>query len=322
MKRGILYSMFIVLLGGCSDGEDCVHESVTHEPESYMRQKQAFQELSLKLDSLNARFVATRGNKDVGDYIDLGASVASMDAFGWEVGCRAGFWVGGWLGGFGGMVSGYYIGGLTAGAVLSAIHYVKNSDMGIVPNEEASLVLPMDHTDVSLGFNLDSVGYYHNKLVNHIYERRSAFLGNDSIVKVSYIATRVNMLTHTYGICDVRMNLDDIRYLSKVALQADSVKDCYLNGKINLSEMNESMIREMQKVVELDSLDLLETRLIYSQMMPTCVSIDPMVVSQYVKQVQKLVDGSELPTISKQAVKVSSIFVANSALCVSRKSGQ
>ena len=320
MKKFIMSVVVSAAMWGCASNDDVegkMNNSFVSDVVPKENLEKAYMDLANKIDEVNAEFqVGKRSLKET--YLVYSTVKADMD--GWDYGSRIGFFAGGWIGGFSGMVPGYVTGGLIGGAALSAIHYIVNkTDSQVIPNDVYSMVLPVYAPEDSVSVKVDSLGYYHNLIVNQIYDARNAFIRNDLSVNKDALIRKVNSYAHVYGFCEKRMSQNEVKEMSIFAEQIDSIQKLYLIQKIDEEKVCEASLGVLQQHVKLDECDINEIRLINQKVLKKCSELNPEMIPVYVERIQEMIDKSPVVGTSKAKMKSAVVFMGNSAMCVSSK---
>ena len=314
MRMLVLLGLIIVLTCNLS----CVEEKSFKNVGVNSDLKEEYQNLSMNLEDLNRKYIYDSRGVDWKTSA-LILSTVSTDVTGWNYGRKFGVIAGGFIGGFGGIVPGYYVGGLLGGAVSSAIIYLGNKDI-ISPNDVYSTVVSVDFSDnFADTLKIDSLGYYHNLIINELYRDKEKFLKTDLSVDINAVVKEVNNLCNVYGFCENKLNSKEISNMIDFNFRLDSINQLYLTHSIDEDSLFSSSIRLLEDFVSLNENDYYEYNLINSKIVSACAVMDPSKLSRYAEDLKEIVSKSNLPIVKKNDLIVTGVFVVNSAQCTSVK---
>lgn len=287
--------------------------------DSYTAKKElAMKNLFDSIDALNEKYPSVQTRGGWYNFCESG-TVGLADAAGWYAGAGIGRWVGGAVGGVGGpatAVLGSFVGGqvgpfvctfLASGtASLFFSSYVTPTTTPSSDNDEFHFV--------GIVTNKDSIGYYHNCMMTELNKNKDRYIY--SVGSIDYDLIYDDIIKYLYEIGKYDEALEDPVVKYNIVSQIRSL--CSISEKYRLSSEYEEFINEQCDYLKnkcfLPDEDVETYREFGVKLYSKCSTLSDDQIEDYSKDLNEVIDNSDVPQTMKDDLSLSADLTINSAL--------
>ena len=299
----------VLFISSCSSDDQITMANT----EPYISQEDiAMKALIDSIDVLNEKYpsVQTRGA-----FIS-GSAVALADAVGWAAGAGIGRWVGGAVGALGGpatAVLGTFIGGKVGPYVCTSLASGATNAICSRTSTRAVSSNDLEPQLVYVVLNEDSIGYYHNCMMTELYKNRDKYNTIAGTVDFDLMYQDIVEYLHVIGKYDEA--LDNAVVKSNIINQIKSI--CAISEKYHLTPVNDEFINEQCDYLKTNCY-LQETEINlyrdYSvKLYNKCSTLDDIQIENYSKDLNILIDNSNVSQSQKEELSRTADLTINSA---------
>lgn len=277
--------------------------------------REAINNLLLSVDSLKAKYPYTQARGFWGNFF-RGGAVGAADAGGWVVGSTIGRWCGAAIGsaaGPGGTVIGAVVGGKVGKYV--GTFMASGLANAICSSTSSRSLNPYSFQFTSIITHNDSIGYYHNKMMQNLVENKVRYFNLEGNINTSLMYDDIIQYLREIGKYDSILEKTAVKnaIISKIEELCMISKRSLLHSNYDkLIEEQCSFLKSDCKVSE-DELSLykkINIDLLYR------TTIEPEYeLIQYLEELSDLIQKSDLSLITKEELMQSIDLTVNSALC-------
>ena len=299
-----------------------------HEIDSMAIKKANYENFMLTMDSLNHAYTfqsATRA-KGLFDYIGGKICQSTADNAGRVVGGYVGKNVGTVIGGLGGnpvttvfgYVAGRYVGRLV-GACLAS--YAAYRVLNMIPRQHPSgnpnqQCMGQNYFILPNSAEEDSLGYYHNKIMEIMMETPEKYVDDNNELCYDIIYDDCVEYARIFGIFNDSIT-KSIEYKTEVINYAkqstNMVKQAYINNQTEEYLYEKMALQLEERKIPKESVQLFKEFAL--EVSKTCASLSTTEKIEYAKEVNNVIQSSELPVSMKEEAASTTMMLVNSSIC-------
>lgn len=301
-------SMFFI--SSCSSDE----QNIIAQTESQISQEEiAMKALIDSIDVLNEKYPSVQTR----NAFFTGGAVGLADAAGWAAGAGIGRWVGGAAGSLGGpatAVLGTFIGGRVGPYVCTFLASGAANALCSRTSTRAVSSGDFEPQMVYIVLNEDSIGYYHNSMMTELYKNRDKYYTSTGSIDFDLMYQDVIEYLHVIGKYDEALENTVVK--SDIINQIKSI--CSISEKYHLEPVNDDFINEQCNYLRTNCyLQDAEVNLYrdYSvKLYNKCSMLSHSQIENYSKELNILIDNSNVSQIQKEELSMTADLTINSAL--------
>lgn len=303
---------FGILLASCSSDE----KTILQEPETNVVQEpNEIDEFISSVDALNAKYpnMQSRGS------FRSGGAVAVADAAGFAAGAGIGRWVGGAIGsagGVGGAILGTFLGGKLGPYVCT---YLASGAANFVCSRVFSRTNSAESYDdfqfVGIVTNEDSLGYYHNQMMEELNNNRDKYVSSNGTVDYDLIYTDIIDFLKKINRYDEAF----VNPMVKTAIINQIKEICSISRKYTLNPESEKLVEEqcefLKDKCQLTNDDIKLYKDFNVKLLKKCSNLSNVQIKDYSKDLNLVIKDSKFSDEKKEELSLSADLTINSSMC-------